>query len=78
MIIPGAEEKIAEYIRMNPWRCVQQFGNGLRGMGNPALWNAGKLGMLCSRNAPRPKTIPKASLRHRRPYFAMVVSNEAS
>lgn len=44
-----AEEKIAKYIRMNPWRCVQNFGNGLRGMGNPALWNAEKLGVLCSR-----------------------------
>jgi len=59
---PEAEKKIAEYIRMNPWRCVQQFGNGLRGMGNPALWNADKLGILCSRNAPRPKSIPKADV----------------
>ena len=44
-----AEQKIAGYIRMNPWRCVQNFGNGLRGMGNPALWNAEKLGVLASR-----------------------------
>jgi REP element-mobilizing transposase RayT len=50
---PEAEQKIAEYIRMNPWRCVQQFGNGLRGIGNPSLWNGEKLGVLCSRNAPR-------------------------
>ncbi|MBN2686244.1 MAG: hypothetical protein JXR40_13270 [Pontiellaceae bacterium] len=57
-----AEQKIAEYIRMNPWRCVQNFGNGLRGMGNPALWNAPRLGVLCSRNAPHPKSIPKASV----------------
>ncbi len=59
---PEAEEKIAEYIRMNPWRCVQNFGGGLRGMGNPTLWNAEKLGVLCSRNAPRPKRIPKAAV----------------
>jgi REP element-mobilizing transposase RayT len=43
-----AEKKITQYIRMNPWRCVMDFGNGLRGMGNPALWNAEKLGVLCS------------------------------
>lgn len=55
-----AQQKIAEYIRMNPWRCVQNFGSGLRGMGNPALWNADKLGVLCSRNALRPSAIPKA------------------
>ena len=56
-----AEEKIAHYIQMNPWRCVQQFANGLRGMGNPALWQVPKLGVLCSRNATRPKSIPAAS-----------------
>jgi len=44
-----AERRIAEYIRMNPWRCVQEFGGGLRGIGNPALWNGEKLGVLCSR-----------------------------
>jgi putative transposase len=58
---PEAEKKITEYIRMNPWRCVQNFGGGLRGMGNPALWNTDKLGVLCSRNAPKPKSIPKAA-----------------
>ncbi len=57
-----AERKIAEYIRMNPWRCVQDLGGGLRGMGNPALWNGEKLGVLCSRNAPQPKSIPNAPL----------------
>jgi REP element-mobilizing transposase RayT len=57
-----AEAKISHYIRMNPWRCVQELGNGLCGMGNPALWNAEKLGVLCSRNAPRPKSIPKAAV----------------
>ena len=57
---PEAERKIAEYIRMNPWRCVMDFGNGLRGMGNPSLWNLPKLGICCSRNAPRPKAIPQA------------------
>jgi hypothetical protein len=31
-------------------------------MGNPALWSAEKLGVLCSRNAPRPDSIPKASV----------------
>lgn len=30
-------------------------------MGNPALWNAEKLGVLCSRNAPKPENIPKAA-----------------
>jgi hypothetical protein len=56
-----SEQNIARYIRMNPWRCVTEFGNGLRGMGNPALWHAEKLGVLCSRNAPRPAGIPKAA-----------------
>ena len=55
-----AASRIAEYIRMNPWRCVTDLGNGLRGMGNPALWNQPRLGVLCSRNAPRPKSIPNA------------------
>jgi hypothetical protein len=44
-----AERRIAEYIRMNPWRCVQELGGGLRGIGNPALWSGEKLGVLCSR-----------------------------
>jgi len=57
-----AERKIAEYIRMNPWRCVQELGGGLRGIGNPALWNGGKLGVLCSRNAPRIGHIPDADV----------------
>ncbi|WP_168433009.1 transposase [Pontiella sulfatireligans] len=57
-----AEQKIAEYIRMNPWKCVQSFSNGLRGMGNPALWNAEKLGVLCSRNAPRIGRMPEAAV----------------
>lgn len=26
------------------------FGSGLRGRGNSALWNAEKIGILCSRN----------------------------
>ncbi len=59
---PEAEKKIAEYIRMNPWKCVQQFGNGLRGIGNPALWSAEKLGVLCSRNAPPIGRIPTADV----------------
>jgi putative transposase len=57
-----AERKIAEYIRMNPWRCVQELGGGLRGIGNPALWNGEKLGVLCSRNAPRIGHIPDADV----------------
>jgi len=57
-----AEEKITQYIRMNPWRCVQQFGFELRGMGNPALWNLEKLGICCSRNAPKPSGIPGAAV----------------
>jgi hypothetical protein len=44
-----AEENIAHYIQMNPWRCVMNFGNGLRGIGNPTLWNTDKVGILCSR-----------------------------
>ena len=44
-----AERKIAAYIRMNPWKCVQELGGGLRGIGNPALWSGEKLGVLCSR-----------------------------
>lgn len=57
-----AEQKIAEYIRMNPWRCVMDFGSGLRGIGNPALWNEEKMGVLCSRNAPKIGRIPQADV----------------
>ncbi len=57
-----AEEKITEYIRMNPWKCVQNFGNGLRGIGNPTLWNASTLGVLCSRNAPHIGKLPDAEV----------------
>jgi REP element-mobilizing transposase RayT len=57
-----AERKIAEYIRMNPWRCVQELGGGLRGIGNPALWNGDKLGVLCSRNAPKLGKLPEAEV----------------
>lgn len=57
-----AERKIAEYIRMNPWRCVQELGAGLRGIGNPALWNGDKLGVLCSRNAPKIARLPAAEV----------------
>lgn len=59
---PDAERRIAEYIRMNPWRCVQEFGDGLRGIGNPALWNGEKLGVLCSRNAPRIGQMPDSDV----------------
>jgi REP element-mobilizing transposase RayT len=57
-----AERRIAEYIRMNPWRCVQELGGGLRGMGNPALWSGHKIGVLCSRNAPKIGRLPKADV----------------
>lgn len=50
---PEAAEHIRRYIRMNPWKCIQNFGNNLRGMGNPSLWNGEKLGVLCSRNGVR-------------------------
>jgi len=56
---PEATERIIGYIRMNPWRCVQDFGNGLKGMGNPALWNMPKIGLLCSRGVgARPASPP--------------------
>ncbi len=62
---PEAEKNITNYIKMNPWKCVTDLGSGLRGMGNPTLWNATKRGILCSRNgAPTreelAKTIPDA------------------
>lgn len=59
---PEAEQRIAEYIRMNPWKCVQELGGGLRGIGNPALWNREKLGVLCSRNAPKIGMLPEADV----------------
>lgn len=59
---PEAAANIRRYIRMNPWKCIQNFGNGLRGMGNLALWNAEKLGVLCSRNAPPVARIPEAEV----------------
>lgn len=60
---PEAAENIRRYIRMNPWKCIQNFGNGLRGMGNPALWNAEKTGVLCSRNGvPDIGKIPQAEV----------------
>ena len=52
---PEAEESIAEYIRMNPWKLVQHAtheGQSFRMIGNPALLNREKIAMLCSRNAP--------------------------
>lgn len=58
----AAADKIAEYIRLNPWRCVQELGNGWRGIGNPALWHAQKLGVLCSRNAPKIGWLPSADV----------------
>ncbi|MCK5676048.1 MAG: hypothetical protein KAH99_03430, partial [Verrucomicrobia bacterium] len=49
---PEAERKIGEYIRMNPWKCISHFGHGMRGIGNPALLNCPKIGVLCSRKVP--------------------------
>ena len=54
---PEAAEKIAEYIRMNPWKLVQHCKGGpgfrpFRMIGNPALLQREKIGMLCSRNCP--------------------------
>jgi putative transposase len=64
MIVRSREEQenIANYIQMNPWKCVMDFGNGLKGMGNPTLWNKEKVGVLCSRGAPKPKNIPNAEV----------------
>ncbi len=60
---PEAAENIRRYIRMNPWKCIQNFGSNLRGMGNPSLWNAEKLGVLCSRNGvPDLRNIPEAEV----------------
>ncbi len=57
-----AERNITEYIRMNPWRCVQELGDGLRGIGNPALWTREKTGVLCSRGAPKIGRLPEAEV----------------
>jgi REP element-mobilizing transposase RayT len=57
-----AERKITEYIRMNPWRCVQELGDGLRGIGNPSLRSREKLGVLCSRGAPKIGQLPEADV----------------
>lgn len=54
-----ARERIAKYIRMNPWKNVVHFGRGMRGIGNPGLWHAPKIGMLCSRDCP-PAILEKA------------------
>ena len=64
-----AEEKIAEYIKMNPWKCVQNFGGGLRGIGNPALWNAEKLGVLCSRATRAENFSPTQNIPEAEVYF---------
>ncbi|MBN1671470.1 MAG: hypothetical protein JXR37_10580, partial [Kiritimatiellae bacterium] len=47
-----AMECVRTYIRRNPWRNVVAFENGMRGIGNPALWECRKIGMLCSRECP--------------------------
>lgn len=53
-------ERVEEYIRMNPWRLILEGlilegtheGRPYRGIGNPGLLNAWKVGMLCSRDCP--------------------------
>ena len=65
-------DNTSEYIKMNPWKCVMDFDLTdekdisddlrLRGMGNPGLWSDKKLGVLCSRNAPRVESIPDAEV----------------
>jgi REP element-mobilizing transposase RayT len=60
-----AERHIREYIRANPWKLVQHGaheGQSYRMIGNPALLNREKTGMLCSRNCP-PDVL--AAARHR-------------
>ena len=52
---PEAEQNIAEYIRMNPWKLVQHGvheGQSFRMIGNPALLNREKIAVLCSRSCP--------------------------
>ncbi|HMO52713.1 MAG TPA: hypothetical protein PKA21_16515 [Kiritimatiellia bacterium] len=47
-----AHEKIAHYIRMNPWKLIHEGiheGHPYRAIGNPALMNLPKIGVLCSR-----------------------------
>jgi len=45
-------DNVRNYIRMNPWKIVVHFNNGMRGIGNPRLWDFEKIGMLCSRHCP--------------------------
>lgn len=52
---PEAEKNIRVYIRLNPWKLVQQAaheGGSLRMIGNPALWSRLKTAVLCSRRCP--------------------------
>jgi len=57
-----AEENIGRYIRLNPWRCVMAFEGGLRGIGNPTLWHARKMGVLASRGGmPGDVALPAAA-----------------
>ncbi|MBA4387392.1 MAG: hypothetical protein C0404_05385 [Verrucomicrobia bacterium] len=52
---PEAEERIAGYIRTNPWKLVQQVtfeGRLCRIIGNPSLLDRERTGVLCSRNCP--------------------------
>lgn len=54
--------RISQYIEANPWQCIHDFGDGLRGIGNPALWGFEKLGVLCSRKAPKIGYLPDAQV----------------
>ena len=63
-----AEARIAEYIRLNPWKLVQRAthnGQSFRMIGNPALLSREKVAVLCSRNCP-PETLRKAETHARR------------
>ena len=50
-----AEQKISEYIRMNPWKLIvsgNYEGLAFRAIGNPNLLNLPKMGVFCSRRVP--------------------------
>jgi hypothetical protein len=53
-ILRQADEvaRVQHYIRMNPWRNVVHFSNGMRGIGNPRLLDLSMVAMLCSRDCP--------------------------
>jgi len=74
-IVRNKEElkNVRNYIRMNPWKIIVHFDNGMRGIGNPRLWDIEKIGMLCSRNCPA-ETLEAAELRasHAKPAHCLM------